>query len=113
MGDCRIGSFAGPVAHHRVQAMGVGEPHCIIGFSEGSHLIGFDEHAICGIHLDALRDTVNLGHKDVVPAEQAAITNLAVELGKGVEVVLKKRIFNIDKIVGVDKFSNVCYLIFC
>ena len=80
MGDCRIGSFAGPVAHHRVQTMGVGEPYCVIRLSEGSYLIGFYEHAVCGIILNALRNALNLGYKDVVPAKETAIPDLAVEL---------------------------------
>ena len=80
MGDCRIGGFTGPVAHHRVQTMGVGEPHCVIRLSESSHLIGFYEHAVCGILLDALRYALNLGNKDVVTAKETTISDLAVEL---------------------------------
>src|SRR5208283_136885 len=102
-----IRGLAGPVTHHRIQTMGVGEADGLESVGECPDLVWLDEDAVCGAGLDALLDAVDLGNKEVVPADQAPVANLAVQLGKRVKVILVERILDIDEVVFVDKLGNI------
>ena len=102
-----IRGLAGTVTHHRVQTMGVSEADGLKGVGKGPDLVWLDEDAVCRTGLDALLDAVDLGNKDVVPAQQALVANLAVEFCKRIEIVFVERIFDIDKVVFVDEPSAI------
>src|SRR5208337_5305538 len=87
--------------------MGVGEADRLEGVGKGPDLVWLDEDAVRGAGLDALFYAVDLGNKEVVPAQQALATDLAVELCKRIEVVFVERIFDIDKVVFVDELGDI------
>ena len=102
-----IRGLAGPVTHHRVQPMGMSEADCLEGVGQCPDLVWLDEDAVRRASFNAFLDAVDLGNKDVVPAEQAPVADLAVELGKTVKVVFVERILDIDKVVFVDKPGDI------
>jgi len=70
-----------------VSIRGMGKTHRVKGIRECSHLVGFYQHAVGCVHFDALLDAVDLGHEDIVTADQAAVADLAVEFGKCIEII--------------------------
>ena len=112
MRDCCISCLTGPVAHHGIQAMGVGKTDRFECVSQRPYLVGFYEHAVGCVHLDALLNAVNLRHKDVITADKATVACLTGELRKCIKVIFMERVFHIHKIIAVNELSNVSDLVF-